>query len=257
MFNNLVNQLASYKSAVLGLSGGVDSSLLAFALRESKIEYLTLTVQSELQTSEEIAQSVSFCQQYQIKHQVIKKSVLENHDIKKNDSKRCYYCKHEIFGTLIDVARQQGFENVIEGSHCDDIKKYRPGRQAVIELNVKQPFIELGWSKADIRKVSKELGLPTFDKESSPCLATRIPYGDQLSADKLILVGKSEQILRDFGLVAFRCRVHNNLLRIEAVDPAAAFEISSRCKGELKALGFDFITVDVLGYQEGCFDGKH
>lgn len=257
MFNKLVNLLASYKSAVLGLSGGVDSSLLAFALRESKIEYLTVTVQSELQTSAEIAQSISFCEHYQINHMIVNKSILKNSSIQKNDVNRCYYCKKEIFGTLFDIAKQNGYCAVIEGSHCDDLQKYRPGRNAVLELNVKQPFVELGWSKADIRKVSKDLGLPTFDKESSPCLATRIPYGDTLSKSKLLLVEKSELILSKRGLNAFRCRVHCNLLRIEASDPRAAFEISSKCKDELKELGFDFITIDILGYQEGCFDGKH
>lgn len=255
MFNDLVKCLNEYESVVLGFSGGVDSSLVAFALKSASVPYVCVTVQTPLQKRSEIAQSAFFCTEYGINHKIIQIDVLEDDDINCNSKDRCYFCKSRIFGELFKMAKGLGYKNVIDGSNVDDLGEYRPGRRALMELGVKSPLIDCGFKKDDIRKVSKDVGLSTYDMISSPCLATRIPYGDPLNTMSLEKAEKAEAVLLSIGIEDLRVRVHKNLARIEVKDLDKAYSLIGQKEiDRIKELGFEFVTLDLSGYKKGSFD---
>lgn len=255
MFNQLINKISEYKSAVLGFSGGVDSSLMAYALKSAKVPYVCATVQTPLQSKSEIVQSAFFCREYGIKQQIICLDVLNVKEVKANSRERCYYCKKNIFGALFKLAKDLGYEAVMDGSNADDLKEYRPGLKAKDELGVISPLAELGLGKKEIRCISKELGLKTWNMPSSPCLATRIPYGTDLNIDVLAAVEKAEELLAAKGIGNVRVRAHGDIARIEAQDMDKAYGIlSSEVLNSVKGCGFKYICLDMDGYKRGCFD---
>lgn len=255
MFNQLINKISEYKSAVLGFSGGVDSSLMAYALKSANMPYICATVQTPLQSKSEIVQSAFFCSEYGIKHEIICLDVLKMKDVKTNSKDRCYYCKKNIFGALFKLAKDLGYETVMDGSNADDLKEYRPGLKAKDELGVISPLAELGLGKKEIRSISKDLGLKTWNMPSSPCLATRIPYGTALNIDVLSAVEKAEELLVAKGMGNVRVRVHGDIARIEAQDKDKAYSIlSPEVLNSVKDCGFKYVCLDMDGYKRGCFD---
>lgn len=255
MYNRLVEQVKSYGSAVLGLSGGVDSTLVACAMKDSGIPFLAVTVRSPLHPRREGAQSACFCRNQGIAHELLALDTLQAPAIAGNAKDRCYHCKKRIFTRLQEIAQNRGYAAVVDGSHADDRFAYRPGLRALAELGVKSPLAELHCTKAHVRQMAVELGLAIADKPSAPCLATRFPYGDKLTEENLRRVEQAEELLNQLGLTGFRARVHGNLLRIEAGDVAAAFALfTPETVNALKALGYPFVTLDLSGYQPGCFD---
>lgn len=255
MFNTLVDRISEYESVVLGFSGGVDSSLVACALKAARIPYVCATVQTPLQSKRELAQSAFFCEEYDLCHKVIELDVLEVDKVRENSKDRCYYCKREIFSRLCKLSEELGYKTVIDGSNADDLKEYRPGLKAKDELGVRSPLAELGITKAQIRQISKEQGLPTWDTPSNPCLATRVPYNEPIRQHVLISVEKAEDILHKVGAGNIRVRAHGDIARIEADDVDMVYKLlDESTRKAIKECGFKFVTLDLDGYKRGSFD---
>jgi uncharacterized protein len=184
---------------------------------------------------------------------------MSDEDFSANPPDRCYFCKRELFNKLAGIAAEEGLKSVAEGSNSDDEGDFRPGLRAAEEMGVRSPLREARLTKADVRALSKRLGLPTHDKPSFACLASRIPYGERITEEKLARIEKAEALLRGMGMRQFRVRSHNGIARIELgqdedmtalVEPRARARISS----ELKSLGFHYVTLDLEGYRSGSMN---
>ena len=245
-------------SAAVAFSSGVDSTfLLRAAHEELGDKAVAVTVRSQLIPRHELDEAAAFCRQEGIRHEIIDFDALSAPAVIANPPDRCYHCKKEVFGLILAFARGAGLAAVLEGSNLDDDGDYRPGRRAIKELGIRSPLHEAGLSKAEIRALSREMGLPTWDKPSFACLASRFPYGERLTVAALERVERAERWLREeLGLTQLRVRSHGDLARIE-VPPddiprlaARAAEIAAAFKG----LGFAYVTLDLQGYRTGSLN---
>ena len=246
-------------SAAVAFSSGVDSTfLLRAAHEELGDKAVAVTVRSQLIPRHELDEAAAFCRQEGIRHEIIDFDALSAPAVIANPPDRCYHCKKEVFGLISAFARAAGLAAVLEGSNLDDDGDYRPGRRAIKELGIRSPLHEAGLSKAEIRALSREMGLPTWDKPSFACLASRFPYGERITAAGLERVERAERWLRDagLGLSQLRVRSHGDLARIE-VPPgdisrvaAHAAEISAAFKG----FGFAYSALDLQGYRTGSLN---
>lgn len=258
-YDKLKEQLASFGRIAVAFSGGVDSTFLLFAAKDALGENAAaVTVSSEFMPAREINEAVQFCEKNKIQIKTLTARPLGNETIAANPPERCYYCKREIFGLIIDYSKRNGFNTVAEASNLDDNSDYRPGHRAIAEFGVKSPLRDIGFTKSEIRALSKYLGLPTWKKPSYACLATRIPYGDRLTAEKLAMAGKAEQLLTDNGFGQLRVRIHGNIARIELEENDFARFLSSEMREKVnesfKKLGFSYITLDIAGYRTGSMN---
>ncbi len=257
-FTALLSSLRSAGSAVLAYSGGVDSSFLLKAMQLSGIRFLAVTAYSETMPAEELAHAVSFAKEAGAEHLVLRTEELRNESFVSNPPDRCFYCKDELFRKLREVAAERGYEYLFDGTNADDLVDYRPGLKAVELYGVRSPLAECGFSKEEIRNISRELGMSTWDKPSSPCLSSRFPYGRRITLSGLKQVEKAEQLLREFGLQEFRVRNHGDIARIEVQekDLPVILEPENRRKitAALKSLGFSFIALDLEGYISGSMN---
>ncbi|MBP5199558.1 MAG: ATP-dependent sacrificial sulfur transferase LarE, partial [Schwartzia sp.] len=250
----LLDRLKACGSLVVALSGGVDSSTLAkaaaLALGDKDV---AVTARSELLAAEELADAKAMAKAAGIRHLVVDAHDLDDADIVKNDKERCYYCKRGRFQKLCAYAKENGFAFVADGGNLDDKGDYRPGMRAIEELapTVISPFMECGWTKADIRAQARAWGLSVADKPSAACLASRVEYGLSLTPERLAQVEKAERIIRPFAKGQLRVRHHGNLARLEA-EPEAFPEVTAHRKEiaeTLKGLGFLNVTLDLVGYR--------
>ena len=201
---------------VIGFSGGVDSALL-FAVAAGVLgdRALAVTATSETYPERELREAQALAAQLGGRHRVIVSEELDIPGFTQNPVDRCYHCKKELFGKLRAIADAEGIPAVVDGSNLDDRSDYRPGRQAMAELGVRSPLEEAGFTKADIRELSRELGLPTWDKPAFACLSSRFPYGTEITREKVSQVGRAEESLRELGLRVLRVRHHGDVARIE------------------------------------------
>lgn len=253
----LITLLQSYGSAAVGFSGGVDSSVLAKAAFEALGDKaIAITGASALMTDEEIAEARRTAKKIGIRHEVIKVDDLADSRFTANDKMRCYYCHINRFKTMQSYMDKHGLKYILDGSNEDDKGDYRPGMIALQEFAAaKSPFLELHITKAEIRQMAKDWQLPVWNKPSSACLASRLVYGLTVTEQRLIQVGKAEQIVRRYAKGQVRVRHHGELARIE-VEPN---EIAAICQTPvretiekaIKALGFKFVTIDMGGYKKG------
>jgi uncharacterized protein len=249
--------LASLESVVIAYSGGVDSTLLskvAFdVLRDNAI---AVTARSETYPQSELQEAVEFAGIIGIEHEITVSEELDIPEFSNNPVNRCYYCKKELFTKLKEIAQERGFRHVIDGSNFDDMDDYRPGLQAVSELDVRSPLKEARLTKDDIRELSRRFGLPTWDKPSFACLSSRFPYGHKITRDKLTAVGEAEMFLRDLGVRQLRVRHHDQMARIEVAEDDMGTLIGNREQivSKLKELGYDYVTVDLQGYRMGSMN---
>lgn len=251
--------LGRMKGALVAYSGGVDSTLLLKTALDVPVRpLLAVIAASETYPGKEIVAAKALARRLGIGPRVIRTRELENPDFAANPPERCYHCKKELFGALAAIAREEGVPFVLDGANRDDRLDFRPGSRAGRELGVRSPLKEAGLTKAEIRELSRRLGLPTWDKPSMACLASRFPYGDRIEPKGLRRVGAAEDVLRRLGFGQLRVRHHGTVARIEiapeefprAVGKAAAGRIVSA----LKKLGYRYVTLDLEGYRTGSMN---
>ncbi len=246
-------------SVIVAFSGGVDSSYVAYvANSELGSNALCVTGESASLPGYQREQSAKLAEQFGLKREVIETQELEDANYTANDSKRCYFCKDELYGKLESLACARRIEFIVDGSTCDDLGDYRPGRKAATEHSVRSPLIEAGMNKAEVRVLSRNVGLPTWDKPASPCLSSRIAYGIPVTIERLATIDAGEQILRDMGFREFRVRHHENLVRLEIapaeMERALKLEITQEFGRRFRELGFKYVTLDLEGYRSGAMN---
>jgi uncharacterized protein len=246
-------------SAAVAFSSGVDSTFLLRVAHEVLGDRMVaVTVRSCTFPQREFDEAVEFCRVEGVRHEVIETSELDIPGFAENPPDRCYLCKKYIFGKIMEFARANGLAAVLEGSNMDDDGDYRPGRRAIKELGVRSPLHDVGLTKAEIRALSKEMGLPTAEKPSFACLASRFPYGERITAAGLERVERAEQWLLDagFGLTQLRVRSHGDLARIE-VPPEAIARLAAHAdeiSAAFKRFCFAYVTLDLQGYRTGSLN---
>lgn len=253
--------LAECGSAAVCLSGGVDSTLLLAAAHDALGKgCVAVTVMAPFTAITEILGADQFCEQRGIRHVTVTiDSLDEIPRFEENPHDRCYHCKRVLLGKVLSTASELGLSCVVEGSNVDDEGDWRPGMQAVAELGVRSPLREAGLSKADVRVLSRELGLPTWDKPSSACLASRIPYGQRITVESLIRVDIAERALRSLGFSQVRVRLHGETnpiarIEVEADDIPRAANLAGRISHLLDGLGFSYVTLDLEGFRSGSLN---
>jgi len=258
-YQKLLEILRGLGSVAVAYSGGVDSTFLVSAAREALGDkVVAVTARSETYVEEEGVEAARNAESIGVTHIIIDTSELGIPGFSDNPPERCYHCKRELFGKVFEVAREHGMKHVLDGSNADDVDDFRPGMRAAVEMGVRQPLREAGLTKDDIRMLSKERGLSTWSKPAMACLASRFPYGEKITGDKLTRVAEAERFVRNLGFRDVRVRSHGDIARIEigleqlarVMEPDVRDPIAEK----LNALGFIYVTLDLQGFRSGSMN---
>ena len=255
----LHHALTALPSLIVAYSGGVDSAYLAFAATRALGSHaLCITADSPSYPDRHRRLALRIAQSFGLNHEIIKTDELSRPEYRSNPANRCYYCKHELYTHLTAIASERGISAIADGSNADDRSDYRPGRQAAREFGVISPLDAADLSKSEIRELSREAGLPTWDEPASACLSSRIPYFSEVTEQKLRLIERAEGVLRDLGFRVCRVRHHDAVARIEVGtdELSRAFEpqMTATIDRELRALGYREVTIDPNGYRLGSLN---
>jgi uncharacterized protein len=249
----------SLRSVMVAFSGGVDSSfVLRVAHDELGDRVLALTTTSPTMPEDDRLNAIAIAQTLGVRHLVIESNELEIEGYARNPINRCYLCKHNLFTVCEKKALELSIETIVDGLNLDDLQDYRPGIQAASEMRVRHPLVEAELSKAEIRVLSRSLGLPTWDRPASPCLSSRFPYGTQITVEGLDQVERGERVLRSLGFRVARVRHHGEIARIEVeaseINRMLEVPIREMLDSELKKLGFRFVALDLKGFRSGSLN---
>lgn len=255
----LLSRLSEIPSLLIALSGGADSAFLAWAAHQALGQRaLSLTALSPSFPEYDRQQVRDFVKCCQLRHEFIETRELENPAYRANAVDRCYYCKDELFSVLDRIAKDRGFTAVAYGLNADDTLDFRPGHRAATEHRVLAPLLDVVLHKEEIRALSYRAGLPTWDRPASACLASRLPYGTQVTPQRLALVERGEAVLRELGFRQFRVRLHDQLARVEIAPDemprALTLEVAAAIAARLKAAGFAYVALDLEGYRQGSLN---
>jgi uncharacterized protein len=259
-FARLKEILLSMERVVVAYSGGVDSTLLLRVAKESLGEehVVAVTARSPLYPERELAGAKRIAQEMGVRHILIESNELEIEGFSKNPSNRCYFCKKELFEEMQNLARKEAISFVVEGSTLDDEKDHRPGRRAIQELGIRSPLQEARFTKKDVRELSRAMGLPTWDKPSFACLASRFPYGEEITPEGLRMVDEAEDFLFSLGFEQVRVRHYQSLARIEVypeeMNRLMNGSLREKVVNRLKKIGYRYVTLDLQGFRSGSMN---
>jgi uncharacterized protein len=247
------------ESVMVAYSGGVDSSfLLAAAVETLGKNAVAVTAKSQVSPERESIEAVELARNLGAEHLIVNSDEMKDENFVSNPPDRCYHCKKECFSKILQIAGERGFKYVAEGSVKDDKKDYRPGMRAVAELGIRSPLLEADLTKDEVRVLSREMGLPTWNKAANPCLASRVPYGTRIVPASLRIIDDAEEIIREMGALNVRVRIHDKTAKIE-VDPGFFPELIKESNlnsivNYLKKAGFIYVTLDLSGYRTGSLN---
>lgn len=257
--SQLLSNLAKLPSLIVALSGGADSAYLAWAAHQSLGERaLSVTAISPSYSTYDRGQLTAFLLQFSIRHEFVETHEMENPSYRANAGDRCYFCKDELFSVLDQLAASRNISAIAYGVNADDTLDFRPGHRAAAEHHVLAPLLDVRLRKSEIRELSRHAGLPTWDRPASACLASRVPYGTEVTPERLSLIDRAEAALRDLGFRQFRVRLHDKLARVEIardeLPRALTPDMASAINARLKSIGFLYVSLDLEGYRQGSLN---
>jgi uncharacterized protein len=254
--DKLIDILKGMGSALLAYSGGLDSTFLLKALKLSGIRALAVTSNSDTTPPHDLRDASVMADEIGIEHRVIRTSEMHDESFVKNSPDRCFYCKDKLFGLLGSIAKEEDYAFVLDGGTVDDLDDHRPGAVAARKHGIRSPLVEAGFTKEEIRDVSRRLGLRTWDKPSSPCLSSRLPYGTRITGEALKRISGAEEFLRSLGFRELRVRDHGALARVEVPekDIEKLFSLREQVAGGLRKCGYKFVSLDLEGLRSGSMN---
>jgi len=259
-FGKLKTVIASYGSALVAFSGGCDSAFVLKVARDvlGRPNVKAVTAKSPSIAGREFEEAKRLAREFDAEHMIVETDEIARPDYRSNPPERCFFCKEALYERLLALAAAGGFRTVCNGANADDLDDWRPGHRAAEKFSVRSPLIEAGFSKRDVREHSKRLGLPTWAKPASPCLASRIPYGEAITPEKLTQIERAEDFLRDLNFSCVRVRHHGPVARLE-FDPKdferlRDDETRKEIVRALKAFGFHYVALDLEGFRSGSLN---